>query len=172
MTCINTEKIPAGLLALNTWVVWRYEQRLGQKKLAKVPYNPVGKGKADTTRPETGSGFELAVAVYLAGGFDGIGIILTGTGLVGIDLDSCITNGVLAPWAAAIVTRVASYTEVSPSGTGVHILCRGALPAGRRKKGNIEMYDSGRFFTVTGNALEPARIEQSARQFEEVVCHA
>ncbi len=157
MTCINTDKMPAGLRALNTWVVWRYEQRPGQKKLAKVPYNPLSKEKADTTRPETGSAFDLAVATYLGGAFEGIGVILTGTGLVGIDLDACITNEVLAPWSAAIVTRAASYTEVSPSGTGIHILCRGALPAGRRKKGNIEMYDSGRFFTVTGNALEPAR---------------
>lgn len=43
-----------------------------------------------------------------------------------------------------------SYTEVSPSGNGLHIIVKGKIPGSRRRKGNIEMYDSGRFFTMTG----------------------
>ena len=49
-----------------------------------------------------------------------------------------------------IVRAIDSYTEVSPSGTGLHELAWGSLPGGLRRRGFIEMYDGGRFFTVTG----------------------
>src|SRR5207247_4612811 len=54
------------------------------------------------------------------------------------------------PWAQDIVTRLDSYTEWSVSGTGIHIICRGALPAGRRREGRTEMYESARYFVMTG----------------------
>lgn len=46
-----------------------------------------------------------------------------------------------------------SYAEVSPSGNGIHIILKGKVPGNRKRKGNIEMYDEGRFFTVTGRTL-------------------
>src|SRR5699024_9140408 len=46
-----------------------------------------------------------------------------------------------------------SYTEVSQSGTGIHIIFKGEIPGNRRRKNNIEMYDEGRFFALTGKNL-------------------
>src|SRR5262249_50949154 len=71
---------------------------------------------------------------------------------VGIDLDHCVDLETLdiAAWAKAHIGALKSYTEQSPSGTGLHILVKGTLPPGGRRKGRVEMYDAGRFFTITG----------------------
>jgi putative DNA primase/helicase len=80
-----------------------------------------------------------------------------GGGLVGIDLDDGIDpeTSALKPWAAALLARLDSYAEVSPSGTGLKVWVRGTKPGtGWCKEpfadGEVEMYDRGRFFTVTG----------------------
>lgn len=73
-----------------------------------------------------------------------------------MDLDGCLDpeTGEVEPWALEIVEQLDSYTEISPSGTGLHILVRAGLPEGGNRKGQIEMYDRSRFFTVTGRRLE------------------
>ena len=50
------------------------------------------------------------------------------------------------------VHSLGSYAEYSVSGNGIHILCQGELPKGGRRKKNVEMYDTGRFFICTGNS--------------------
>jgi putative DNA primase/helicase len=94
--------------------------------------------------------------------------------LVGIDLDHARDpdTGVITPEAQAILDRMQTYTEVSPSGTGLHLFCRGQLPPGGRKRGPIEMYETTRYLTVTGCHVEgtPARVE--ARQIELDAFHA
>ena len=81
-----------------------------------------------------------------------------------MDLDHCrnAETGEVEPWATEIVEELDSYTEVSPSGDGLHIIIQGKLPSGRRRKGNIEMYDSVRYFTMTGDhvAGTPATVEE------------
>ena len=62
-------------------------------------------------------------------------------------------TGEIEGWAQEIIEELNSYTEISPSGTGVHILVRGELPAGRNRKGRFEAYDQGRYFTITGEHL-------------------
>src|SRR5690606_29554285 len=75
------------------------------------------------------------------------------------------------PEAQEIIKILDSYTEYSPSGTGVHILCKGIIPPKDRRKGNIEMYSEGRFFTVTGKVLgEPKDIQE--RTAQAAVVHA
>jgi len=71
--------------------------------------------------------------------------------------------------AIAIVNAINSYTEISPSGTGLHIIAKGTLPAGRRRKGGIEAYSEARYFTVTGNVLpgSPATIEDRGAELAE-----
>jgi putative DNA primase/helicase len=64
-----------------------------------------------------------------------------------------------------------SYTEISPSGCGVHILVRGELPPGRRRKGRIEMYDCGRFFTITEHRLQDVPATINGRQEELTQLH-
>lgn len=151
------DNIPTELRILPSWVAWRAEQKPGQTKIAKVPYRPTTGQRADSSRPETGATFEQAVEAYQRGGYSGIGVILAeGYGIVGVDLDNCVDGVTIAPWAAEIVAELASYTEVSPSGTGLRIFCKGKLPPGRRKKGPVEMYETERFLTMTGRSLELA----------------
>jgi primase-polymerase (primpol)-like protein len=105
---------------------------------------------------------------------DGIGFVFTTADpFTGIDLDHCRTNeGDLEPWAAAIVERLHSLTEWSPSGEGLHILVKASLPecAGRRTSG-IEIYSSGRYFTITGDQLErtPGAIEERETEILDLV---
>jgi putative DNA primase/helicase len=71
----------------------------------------------------------------------------------GIDLDNCVDeNGKIALWALEIVRCFDSYTELSATGSGLHIIVRGEVP--NRRKGHVEVYSSKRFFTVTGHAVE------------------
>ena len=98
-------------------------------------------------------------------GYGGIGFVFTPEDdLCGVDLDGCLDpeTGEIEPWAWEIIEELDSYTEISPSGTGVHILVRGELPEGRNRKGRFETYDRGRYFTVTGKHL--AGTPQSHRE--------
>jgi len=147
------DHVPAEIQGSVRAVVWRAELRGG--KATKVPYCPPRPAvRASVGDPGTWGTFADALAVVCAGEADGPGIVL-GAGLVGVDLDHCHdrTTGRLTPPARTIVDALTSYTEVSPSGTGVHVLARGTLPPGRRRTGPVEMYDTGRYFTVTGAQL-------------------
>ncbi|HRH55418.1 MAG TPA: AAA family ATPase [Candidatus Paceibacterota bacterium] len=132
-----------------TWVNWRFVEREGKK--TKVPYTPQG-AMASSTNPELWSTYEEVVEAV--GGFDGIGIVFNGD-LLGIDLDHCIReDGSLPPEIEEIVKAAKTYTEVSPSGTGLHLYLRltERMELTRNRSGNYECYTSGRFFTVTGKA--------------------
>jgi len=142
------------------WVVWQYEIRDGKR--TKVPLQPDG-SRASSTAPSTWSTYQDCAGAYVRGLGDGLGIVLSGDGLVGVDLDHSVgADGSVAPWAAEIVAALDSYTEVSPSGAGLRVFVRGELPAGRRKRGDIEMYETARYLTVTGRHLggTPERIAE------------
>lgn len=153
---VNPMPIPDELRALRQWVVWKYERR--RDKWTKVPYQRNSR-KAQVTNPGTWCSFDEAMNVVMSG-WDGIGFVFRADGPhVGVDLDHCIDeDGTLKPSAVEIVAEFGTYTETTVSGTGLHLLCRGALPVellrgkgtGRRKIG-IEVYRSGRYFTITGH---------------------
>ena len=147
---VHPEAVPTELKECVQWVLWCFEERSG--KPTKVPYTTEG-AIASSTDHGTWSSFDTCIAAYRDSGYDGIGFVLsTSAGIVGIDLDGCRDpeTGAITEEAKHIVFRLRSYTEVSPSGRGLHILIYGTLPRGRRRKGPVEMYDSGRFLTVTG----------------------
>lgn len=152
------DSIPTELKALDQWVCWRLETRPGEDKPTKVPYTPRTGAKASAGKPETWSSFAVAVAAYKgtqpgARPYSGIGFELADNdGLFGGDLDACIDpeTGEIADWASTIVVAAGTYTETSPSGTGLRFFGFGSLPEGRRKEGPREMYDCGRFLTITG----------------------
>jgi hypothetical protein len=107
-------------------------------------------------------------------GYGGIGFVFTPEDdLCGVDLDGCLNpeTGEIEDWAREIIEELDSYTEVSPSGTGVHILVRGELLEGRNRKGRFETYDRGRYFTVTGKHLSgtPKSIESRQEELQGVV---
>lgn len=150
------------------WVVWRYEHRAGQAKPTKVLYVPGENRRAKSTDPATWRSFDAA----LSADGDGLGFVFSESDpFTGVDLDGAIgADGQLEPWAQDIVTRLDSYTELSPSGHGVHVIIGGTVPGPRRRKGPVEMYSSDRFFTVTGRRLEsyPATVEVRQAQLAEV----
>jgi primase-polymerase (primpol)-like protein len=93
--------------------------------------------------------------------------------LCGIDLDKCRDpqSGHITEWARHIIVSLNSYTEISPSGTGIHIIIHASMlttieKLGRtklaHKRGHIEIYDERRYFTWSGNLLEgtPTTIEE------------
>ncbi|MEU6725478.1 bifunctional DNA primase/polymerase [Nonomuraea wenchangensis] len=91
----------------------------------------------------------------------GLGFVLNGDGIVCVDLDHCIEDGVVASWARDILDRIPrTYVEVSPSGTGLHVFGLGRVTVGRRiRRGDgtrIEVYGTGRFIAVTGSRFESA----------------
>lgn len=158
---IDIARLPAEILTSTAAVVWNREVRDG--KATKVPYNPQRPStRAAVDDPTTWAPFTTAIDAVEDGKAHGAGIVLGG-GLVGVDLDGCcnLETGAIDDDALAIVRALDSYTEKSPSGTGLHIIVRGALPPGGRRKGRVEMYADGRYFTVTGAHLDgtPSTIE-------------
>ncbi len=153
--------IPAELRKRDQWVIWRYETRDGDSKPTKVPYradNP--DRRADSTDASSWSSFEVALASWERSGYDGTGYVFAADDpYTGVDLDHCIDAGTgeIHPAATAIVERLASYTERSPSGTGLHVIAAAELHSDRHKtsktpwSGDFEVYESRRFFTMTGN---------------------
>jgi len=158
----DLDRIPSEVATSGRAVLWNLEQRDG--KLTKVPYvsrRPAE--RASVSDAATWSSFAEARAAVEDGKADGVGIVLGG-GLIGIDIDDCRDpeTGTIDTVGRAIIDCIGSYTEITPSGCGLHILVHGVLPPIGRRKGNIEMYDEGRYFTVTGNHVEgtPTTIEE------------
>jgi putative DNA primase/helicase len=148
--------IPAEFTARPQWIVWRLEAgRDG--KLTKVPYSVAGY-QASTTDLLSWSTFEAAVGAYEDGGYDGLGFVFSsGDPYVGIDLDDCRDpeSGEVAPWARKVIERVKhGHVELSPSGSGVHVILRGRVRGRGRKKDPVEIYSQERFFCVTGRTLD------------------
>lgn len=146
--------------ALNQWVCWGKPG-----KPPKIPYNPVTGYPAKPGQPETWTSFNKAVEAVKAGKYKGIGFELNNNGIVGIDLDNVIDpeTGYIVPEAENIVTDLDSYTEISQSGKGVHVLVKADLELTENraklrdcntlseKKPGIEVYNKGRYLIVTGD---------------------
>lgn len=146
------ERFRSGLLSqvqpLNQWVVWRGELIEGKRK--KVPYNPnYRNAKASVKIPKSWGSFETALTALESGNYSGLGLMITPP-LVFIDLDHCVakeTGEIIDPKAQDIVKAINSYTEISPSRTGLHILSYGSVPASLHNE--IEVYGQERFTTIT-----------------------
>lgn len=152
---VKPECIPSELKSKPRWLVWRLEKSVkkdGSVVWKKVPYRPNGR-LAQVTNPKHWCSYDEAIDAYLCDGFDGIGIAFDGSDDVhGIDLDDCVVDGQLNDLATSFLDRVDGYAEISPSGTGVKIFTCSNLNI-NGKKGNIEVYKEGRYFTVTGHQL-------------------
>jgi putative DNA primase/helicase len=145
---VDLSHFPAELQQLKSWILWRYENT-GKPKPDKIPYQINKTYGASTTEPATWS----ALADVLAVADDEFkpGIVANGE-YVFLDLDACVVNGEIEGWAQSVILRCNSYTEFSPSETGVHIFVRGRVLKARKKNG-CEIYSDGRYFTVTGKQV-------------------
>ena len=151
------EKLPQELKERGAFCLWKYEERDGSR--TKVPYQTNGL-RADSANKGTFT--DYAIAVRHRAGYDGIGSGVLGD-ICAIDIDSCVENGVLSDMAEDIIARMDTYTEYSPSGSGVRILFKASIPAYDKdryyinnRQIKLEVYVAGytsRFVTVTGNAI-------------------
>lgn len=167
------ENIPAPLKQWPNWVVWKEEIRNGEPTKPPIDVRTSKKAKSDDEN--TWTNFDNALDHYNEhknNGIRGIGLQFGepgSTSLVGWDLDHCRDpeTGEIQPWAQEIIDILNSYTEISPSGTGIRIFTIGVLPREGRKKKGIECYDGNRYLTITGNHLEgtPLTIEP---RYEEI----
>lgn len=172
--------IPDELKINAQWVNWRLVPRKDGGKPTKPPYQPDGR-LAKTDDSSTWNTFsEVAEA---APQYDGIGLVLTKDDpYVGLDFDNCrcpafdgfdefmkdIASGLnmVLPEIAEHIRRMNSYSEISPSGKGIRVFLKGTLPVDGKRKGPIEAYQSGRYVTVTGHALEGFPLTIEHRQAE------
>lgn len=139
---------PDELRSRRQWVTWKRENG------TKVPYNAQRPTKkASTIDPATWSTYEQACAAAARCHHAGVGYVFSSDDpYAGVDLDDCVVEGQLSPEASAIVAQLDTYTEISPSGTGVKMWVIGDIPSGATSK-EIEIYSQARFFTFTGQQL-------------------
>jgi putative DNA primase/helicase len=160
---VDLNKIPISLRELPQWVLWKFGARKQGDKPTKLPFQVNG-SFASANKPETWATFEAVSQVFQSGGYSGIGFEFSANDpFCGIDLDGCRNPDTddVAEWAREIVLVLNTYTEVSPSGSGVKLFMRGKLPiaTGRKKELDveklsdktpaIEIYDWGRYFAVS-----------------------
>jgi hypothetical protein len=159
---MDYSRIPEELKKLNQWVcAW---------DTSKVPMKAFERKAASSTAPETWSTFDQATAAVESGCYDHVGFVFAGSDLVGIDIDTGFEDGLLTPLCADIMQSCQSYTEKSRSGRGVHILLRGKLPFhGRNNLQGVEIYQSRRFFIMTGKVLIFPEIKENQAAIDYVV---
>lgn len=169
----TAEHLPSVLIEYEQWVCWQTEERDGKE--TKIPINPNSGRYASTTDSSTWTTFEDARSYAVeTPDVAGLGFVFTDEDpLVGVDLDNCRDEDGNSPtWAADIIDQLNSYTEISPSGTGYHIIVMGYLPTGPNRRGDIECYQTARYFTVTGESVhDPAR-PVGSRTVELAAIHA
>lgn len=147
--------IPPELKALPQWVVW--------VPGTKAPHDAKTHGAAKVNEPLTWATYERAEKCWRDNPkrYAGIGFVFTAEDpFCGLDLDDCLSpEGVPYDRAWKLMERMASYTEISPSGRGVKIIVRATKPVtdcAKRVKwsdaeaGDLEVYDRSRYFTITG----------------------
>ena len=151
-TKVTLKNIPEELIEFDQWVAWKAIHT--ENKIKKIPINPKTGLTAKVNDPDTWTSYEDAVNCLENGGVDGIGFVFTKNDpFVGIDFDKCFVDETISETTEALIHQIGSYTEISPSGKGLHTIIKGQLPEGGIREGKLEIYDTGRFFTVTGNHL-------------------
>lgn len=142
---MNFNQIPFEMKQYRQWVLWKFENV--NDKITKVPYSLNG-NKASVNNPISWHSFN---EVITAQGYDGIGFVLTENDpFAFIDLDHTENQEEFHKQQTIYANFIDTYAELSPSGKGLHIICKGKLPHGRRR-GSVEIYSSLRFMTMTGN---------------------
>lgn len=154
------EAIPEELKELKQWCCFKLEQR--GEKMTKIPVDANTGGFGKSNDESTWATFEVAHEAIKKYNLDGLGFYFKAP-YFGIDIDgvkedidrylSGIEKEQENNIVAEFIEMMGSYSEISVSGTGIHIIAKGELPEGARRKGNVEMYDSGRFFVMTGNKI-------------------
>ena len=155
----NYDKIPNEMKQVKRWVLWKLK-KVENGKTTKIPINAKTGYGAKSNDESTWVSFDEAIKKVEYFNCNGLGFML-GNGYFGVDIDHAIDNEELID---EFVESLKSYTELSQSKEGIHIICKGVLPNGARRKGNIEMYDNARFFAMTGNVLNSYSISERTNE--------
>lgn len=150
-----TRNIPQELKQLNRWVCVSDSKR---------PICAIDGSFASVTDKDTWSSYAEALTVLKAGKCSYLGYVFADDGIVGIDIDHSAFDeyGFATPEIMDVVNDCESYTEISKSGTGIHILVKGDLPfKGKNNRKGWEIYKSGRFFVLTGNLLTNCKLREA-----------
>jgi len=157
---VNFASVPAWMHD-KKFCVWVAEPR-ENGKVNKAPRHPNGGWRLSVKEPDRWATFDQVQQAYSSGKYDGIGVLLTsGSGVVGIDIDDweslvAAHQDVFATLAKFILQG--GYVERSPSGKGLRAFVKGHLVGTGEKSGGFEVYDDGRFLTVTGQQLEALNV--------------
>lgn len=152
------KNIPNALRLISAWVNWlSFPDENSHSGIKKMPVNPHTGQCAKSNDSSTWGTFDEALSHVDR--YNGLGFMFSGSGHFGVDIDDCreeiedFMNGGTDNIIYEFTETLKSYTEISTSGNGVHIICKGKLPDGKRRSGKVEMYDQGRFFIMTGNTI-------------------
>ncbi|MDS0476815.1 hypothetical protein [Natrinema sp. 1APR25-10V2] len=162
---VDTDYVPDALQDEDQWVCWRTETRDGTT--TKVPVEPGTGCYARVSAPETWRDYRTTREyARQTDEVDGIGFVFTAADpYAGVDLDTCrdADTGAVENWVTDVLQRLDSYTEVSPSGTGFHVIVEGTVPGGGNRSNGLELYDRDRYFTVTGDRVPGTPTEVAER---------
>ena len=158
---VQFDNIPNEMKRINRWVLWKLLPVGDQEPYdnwKKMPCTVKG-APASSSNPQTWTDFFSVQDAYNKGGFSGVGFIFNGSDLMGIDIDDCRSeDGTLSDFAKEILENVQGYAEVSPSGTGIKIFTRADIEKAHVDHSiGLEIYNKGRYFTVTGHVLDSTR---------------
>ena len=168
--------IPDELRQEDIWCVWKREDRGG--KPTKIPYNPKTGERAETNNPSTFGPFLLAEERYMTEDYDGVGIRLS-KGYSAVDIDHCCEDGFISDFALSIISELKSYTEYSPSKSGLRIIFKAEDFRYDAEKyylknphNGMEIYVcdvTNRFVTITGNTAYGYPIRDVSNELQAVL---
>lgn len=155
--------LPQELKSLKNWVVTR--------EGSKIPMDAKTGKPASVSSSNTWSNFATAVSAVAGGSFANLGFVFDNNGYVGIDIDDGFNDeGHLTEETIELIERCKSYTEVSVSGRGIHIILKGELPFnGRNNQNHKEIYKEGRYFILTGKTIKYTKITQNQSAIDWVI---
>lgn len=159
----NFDCIPKEITDLDQWVCcWN---------TSKVPMQSNQLKSASSVNPSTWSSFQDARDSIEVGNYDNVGFVFNNNGIVGIDIDTGFNDdGTFTEVLEDIMQHCHSYTELSRSGRGVHILLKGELPwKGKNNQAGVEIYQSSRYFIVTGNVLKYDKVVDNQEAIDYIV---
>ncbi len=163
MTNIETLKKLPEITSKKAWAVFVYSDRAKNGRWRKPPINPLTGSLAKPNDRKTCVSFSEAVQHlngkdFMNRKYQGLSF-MPGEGILGVDLDDCISDGIVAPYAAEIIDKLNSYTEISPSGTGIRIIGKCTIVENHKKDKpvSVEIYYKNHFLTMTGNVYQEFR---------------
>ena len=148
---------PQEIIQIDNWCCYKLIEDIDRpEKPKKIPINAKTGGNAMSNNPSTWCDYETAVNAVENGVGEGLGFFFSPP-YFGVDIDGVDDeiekykndddNNIISEF----IHSLGSYAEYSLSGKGLHIICKGELPPGGRRKANVEMYQNGRYFIMTGS---------------------